>query len=237
MTLERQRKTSLYVKRILHPPSKEPQVGCQQSILKKSSLYSSSLPTIKRTSERLTILFTESISASQSISQVPPIYLKYWSIMNRHRSNLASESVQLSWHILVQKLDLKVALVGPGGCGKSALATRILARSFQENLTFNVSIKVNKEYILIFWVVSRPGPQSFTSRALSWIQCKLGKHYSWKKVTLPLESNPEPTPIRGDWLPIFWKAKQSSRIGHSSITHYLTKDWTNPNPWYCLGDT
>ena len=31
-------------------------------------------------------------------------------------------------HILVQKLDLKVALLGPGGCGKSALATRILTR-------------------------------------------------------------------------------------------------------------
>jgi len=53
MTLERQRKTSQYVKRILSPPSKEP-----------------------------------------------------------------------------QKLDLKVALVGPGGCGKSALATRILARRY-----------------------------------------------------------------------------------------------------------
>ena len=31
-----------------------------------------------------------------------------------------------------------------------------------------------------------------------WIQCKLGKQYLWKKVTLPWESNPGPTPIRGD---------------------------------------
>ena len=31
---------------------------------------------------------------------------------------------------LSQKDDLKIALIGPGGCGKSALATRILARRF-----------------------------------------------------------------------------------------------------------
>ena len=48
--------------------------------------------------------------------------------------SLACVMVQLSWHILIQKLDLKVALVGPGGCGKSALATRILARWFQSRL-------------------------------------------------------------------------------------------------------
>ena len=35
--------------------------------------------------------------------------------------------------------------------------------------------------------MGRPGPQTFTSRALTWIQCKLGK-----AVTLPWESNPEP---------------------------------------------
>ena len=30
-----------------------------------------------------------------------------------------------------------------------------------------------------------------------WIQCKLGKQYLLKKITLPWESNPGPTPIRG----------------------------------------
>ena len=30
-----------------------------------------------------------------------------------------------------------------------------------------------------------------------WIQCKLGKQYLWKKVTLPWESNPGSTPIWG----------------------------------------
>jgi len=30
---------------------------------------------------------------------------------------------------------------------------------------------------ILFWVLSRPGPQTFTSRALTWIQCKLGKQY------------------------------------------------------------
>ena len=45
--------------------------------------------------------------------------------------------------------------------------------------------------------VSRPGLQPSTSRALSWIQCKLGKQYLVKKFTLPWESNPGPTPIRG----------------------------------------
>ena len=40
--------------------------------------------------------------------------------------------------------------------------------------------------------------QSSTSRALTWIQCKLGKQYLEKKFTLPWESNPGPTPNRGD---------------------------------------
>ena len=31
-----------------------------------------------------------------------------------------------------------------------------------------------------------------------WIQCKLGKQYLLKKFTLTWESNPGPTPIRGD---------------------------------------
>ena len=40
--------------------------------------------------------------------------------------------------------------------------------------------------------------QSSTSRALTWIQCKLGKQYLEKKFTLPWESNPGPTPNRGE---------------------------------------
>ena len=36
----------------------------------------------------------------------------------------------------------------------------------------------------LFWVVSRLGPQNSTSRALTWIQCKLGKQYLVKKFTL-----------------------------------------------------
>ena len=47
-------------------------------------------------------------------------------------------------------------------------------------------------------MVSRPGLQPCTSRALTWIQCKLGKQYLVKKFTLPWESNPGPTPIRGE---------------------------------------
>ena len=35
-------------------------------------------------------------------------------------------------------------------------------------------------------------------RMTQWIQYKLGKQYLLKKVTLPWESNPGPTPIRGD---------------------------------------
>ena len=35
-------------------------------------------------------------------------------------------------------------------------------------------------------------------RITQWIQYKLGKQYLLKKITLPWESNPGPTPIRGD---------------------------------------
>ena len=42
---------------------------------------------------------------------------------------------------------------------------------------------------IFLWVVSRPGSQMSTSRAFTWIWCKLGKQYLVKK------SNPGPTPI------------------------------------------
>ena len=48
------------------------------------------------------------------------------------------------------------------------------------------------------WWWTGTNSQSSTSKALTWIQCKLGKQYLVKKFTLPWESNPGPTPIRGD---------------------------------------
>ena len=71
--------------------------------------------------------------------------------------------------------------------------------NFFPPLPFSTKSQRNRGFIFkLFWVMSRPGPQASTSRALTWIQCKLGKQYLLKKVTLPWESNPEPTPIRGD---------------------------------------
>ena len=51
---------------------------------------------------------------------------------------------------------------------------------------------------ITLWWWTGTNSQSSTSRALTWIQGKLGKHYLLKKFTLPWESNPGPTPIRGD---------------------------------------
>ena len=48
------------------------------------------------------------------------------------------------------------------------------------------------------WWWTGTNSQSSTSKALTWIRCKLGKQYLVKKFTLPWESNPGPTPIRGD---------------------------------------
>ena len=48
------------------------------------------------------------------------------------------------------------------------------------------------------WWWTGTNSQSSTSKALTWIQCKLGKQYLEKKFTLPWESNPGPTPNRGD---------------------------------------
>ena len=50
---------------------------------------------------------------------------------------------------------------------------------------------------LLFLVETGTNSQSFTSIVLPWIQCKLGKQYLLNKVTLPWESNPGPSPIRG----------------------------------------
>jgi hypothetical protein len=81
MTLERQRKTSLYVKRILSPAKLEPQV-----------------------------------------------------------------IVNPSTQCVTQKLELKLAILGPGGCGKSALATRILARSARSTRRPSVPRRFITEY-------------------------------------------------------------------------------------------
>ena len=53
-------------------------------------------------------------------------------------------------------------------------------------------------FVITCWWWTGTNSQSSTSRALTWIQCKLGKQYLLKKFTLPWESNPGPTPNRGD---------------------------------------
>ena len=59
--------------------------------------------------------------------------------------------------------------------------------------------------------------QSPTSRALTWIQCKLGKQYLVKKFTLPWESNPGPTPIRGDTATLIASVGLKKTCGHSPL--------------------
>ena len=51
-----------------------------------------------------------------------------------------------------------------------------------------------------------------------WIQYKLGKQYLWNKVTLPWESNPGPTPIRGDLATIIVSVGLKK---HVAIRHYI----------------
>ena len=52
--------------------------------------------------------------------------------------------------------------------------------------------KIPTKKVKLFWMVSRHGLQPLASRALSWIQCKLGKQYLVMRFTLPWESNPGP---------------------------------------------
>ena len=51
-----------------------------------------------------------------------------------------------------------------------------------------------------------------------WIQYKLEKQYLWNKVTLPWESNPGPTPIRGDLATIIVSVGLKK---HVAIRHYI----------------
>ena len=75
-------------------------------------------------------------------------------------------------------------------------------------------------------VVDSISSQSSTSKVLTWIQCKLGKQYLVKKVTLPWESNPGPTPIRGGTATLialkqmnsWWKAENLS-------SHFIGDFW------------
>ena len=67
------------------------------------------------------------------------------------------------------------------------------------------------------WWWTGTNSQSSTSKALTWIQCKLGKQYLVKKFTLPWESNPGPfsNPGRcGNPSSVCWVKKT---CGHSPL--------------------
>ena len=51
-----------------------------------------------------------------------------------------------------------------------------------------------------------------------WIQYELGKQYLWKKVTQPWESNPGPTPIRGELATIIVSVGLKKLV---AIRHYI----------------
>ena len=70
------------------------------------------------------------------------------------------------------------------------------------------------------WWWTGTNSQSSTSKALTWIQCKLGKQYLVKKFTLPWESNPGPTPIRGD------TATLIASVGLKKICACVGTHWT-----------
>ena len=80
----------------------------------------------------------------------------------------------------------------------------------------------------LFWVVSRPGPQASTSGALTWIQCKLGKQYLWKKVTLPWESNPEKMSIVKIWNGRLPQVPMLNRCIRSFICNPSSAAWGMP---------
>ncbi len=70
------------------------------------------------------------------------------------------------------------------------------------------------------WWWTGTNSQSSTSRALTWIQCKLGKQYLEKKFTLPWESNPGPTPNRGDLATLVASVGLKNFL-HVAIRHYI----------------
>ena len=86
--------------------------------------------------------------------------------------------------------------------------------------------KYQLSWIPHLMVVDSISSQSSTSKVLTWIQCKLGKQYLVKKVTLPWESNPGPTPIRGGTATLialkqmnsWWKAENLS-------SHFIGDFW------------
>ena len=60
-----------------------------------------------------------------------------------------------------------------------------------------------------------------------WVQCKLGKQYLWKKITLPWESNPGPTPNRGDLATLVYYFYSCYLLEHQC---YLTLSGINRHP-------
>ena len=81
------------------------------------------------------------------------------------------------------------------------------------------TLGVNSELNITFgWWWTGTNSQSSTSKALTWIQCKLGKQYLVKKFTLPWESNPGPTPIRGDTATLIASVGLKKLV---AIRHYI----------------
>ena len=60
--------------------------------------------------------------------------------------------------------------------------------------------------------------ESLHQEMAQWIQYKLGMQYLWNKITLPWESNPEPTPNRGDSATLVASVGLKKRV---AIRHYI----------------
>ena len=60
--------------------------------------------------------------------------------------------------------------------------------------------------------------ESLHQEMAQWIQYKLGMQYLWNKVTLPWESIPGPTPVRGDLATIIVSVGLKK---HVAIRHYI----------------
>ena len=82
---------------------------------------------------------------------------------------------------------------------------------------------MENSYLLLFRVLSRPGPQISRSGALSWIQCKLGKQYLCKK--LP-SGNRTHVLVFARFPICFWSKSGWNEDRISSCTNYLQSPLT-----------
>ena len=126
------------------------------------------------------------------------------------------------WSIFVRfSISLIIIMFSPVFCGfsSSSSASKSCIILSLKRLSYHWRNYFIIEDIISSTMVLELMAESLHPVMAQWIQYKLGKQYLWNKVTLPWESDPRPTPIRGDVATII--VSVGLKKTHVAIHHHI----------------